>query len=109
MPLVPLDFDDRYYQCAPVEQQVPGHLRGGEPVELYNLTPDGALRFSLPRVYLAFSTRIGRQVVGHRAKLHTVILEPDGPRVMMVWHTSLMCHGHDHELELTRVTQKEYV
>lgn len=109
MPLVPLDFDERFYQCAPVEQQVPGYLRGGEPVELYNLTPAGVLRFTLPRAYLTFSTRIGRQMVGHRAKLHTVILEPDEPRVMLVWQTSLMCHGRDHELEMTRITEKEYV
>jgi hypothetical protein len=109
LPLVPSDFDDRYYQCAPEDQQVPGFLRGGEPVELHNLTPGGSLRFSLPRAYLVFNTRFGRQIVGHRAKLHTVILEPDFPRVIVVWHTSLPCHRQDHLLEVTRITQKEFI
>ncbi|MGD2151792.1 MAG: DUF2169 domain-containing protein [Gemmatimonadales bacterium] len=109
LPLMPVDFDDRFYCCAPEDQQVPGFLRGGEPVELHNLTAGGLLRFPLPRVYLAFATRFGRQVVGHSAALHTVIVEPDHPRVIMVWHTSLPCHNRDQELEMTRITQKEFV
>ena len=109
LPLVPDDFDDRFYHCAPEDQQAPGYLRGGEPVELYNLSAAGAMRFELPRAYLVFNTRFGGQIVGHRAKLHTVILEPEFPRVVLVWHTSLPCHNRDQDLEVTRITQKEFV
>lgn len=108
-PLLPVDFDERYYQCAPADQQVLGYLKGGEPVELYHLTPGGLLRFTLPRVWLAFRTHFGRETVEHRAKLHTVLLEPDCPRVIMVWHTHLPCHNKDHQLEQTVITQKEYI
>ena len=34
-PLLPDDFDDRYFQFAPADQQAPAFLRGGEPVVLY--------------------------------------------------------------------------
>src|SRR5262249_2144230 len=36
-PLVPADFDDRFFQAAPDDQQVPGYLSGGEEVELINV------------------------------------------------------------------------
>lgn len=92
-PLLPLDFDRRYYQCAPPDQQVHGFLKGGETVELFNLTPSGMLRFELPRVQLAFRTHFTRAgVAEHNAVLHSVIFEPDMPRVIMVWHTHLECH-----------------
>ena len=74
-----------------------------------NLSPTGVLRFLLPHVYLVFTTRFGKKVVHHRAKLHTVIIEPEFPRVIMVWHTSVPCHNRDHELEMTRITQKEFI
>jgi len=39
-PFLPADFDTRYYQCAPPDQQI-AYPRGGEKVLLINLTPDG--------------------------------------------------------------------
>ena len=87
-PLLPDDFDERYFQSAPVDQQLAG-LGGGDRVELINLTANGRLTFDLPRIVLAFRTRFGHDRLDHRAHLHTVILEPDQPRVIMVWHTTL--------------------
>jgi hypothetical protein len=55
-PLLPQDFDDRFHQCAPPDQQPPAFLRGGEPVVTHGLTPDRDLRFFLPKVYLGFET-----------------------------------------------------
>ena len=108
-PLLPVDFDERYYQCAPEDQQSSEYLKGGEPVELHNLSPKGLLRFTLPRVWLTFQTSFGRESVAHHAKLHTVIIEPDVPRVLMVWHTSLPCHNKEHKLEQTVIVQKEFI
>jgi len=36
-------------------------------------------------------------------KLHTVIIEPDLPRVSLVWHSALECHAKVYQLESTRV------
>ena len=99
MPLLPDDFDDRFYQCAPVDQQVRERLRGGEPVTLQNLTEAGFLRFVLPKVYLTFSSRFGKRRQEHRGSLQTVIIEPDLPLVTLVWQTSLACHHSIHELD----------
>jgi hypothetical protein len=59
-PLWAEDFDPRYNNCAPADQQVQGFLCGGEVVGLVNLCPKGHLAFSLPRVYPFFQTRFGR-------------------------------------------------
>jgi hypothetical protein len=107
-PLLPADFDDRFYQCAPQDQQTPSFLRGGEPVVLYHLTPGGELRFSLPKLFLGFVTQFSdrsREVHQDR-RLHTVIIDTDGPRVSLVWHTALPCHSRVQRLERTFVALK---
>ena len=107
-PLLPEDFDDRFFQCAPPDQQAPQFLIGGEPVVLLNLTPGGDLRFALPRIHLGFETRFydGSSEIHTNRKLHTVILEPDYPRVSLVWHSALPCHFKVQKLERTVVTLK---
>jgi hypothetical protein len=82
-PLPPVDFDDRFFQCAPQDQQAPAFLRGGEPIVLYHLTPSGDLRSTLPRVDLRFETWLYKRErrLHPPPSLHSVILEPDVPRV----------------------------
>lgn len=106
LPLLPEDFNEHFYLCAPPDQQAQNYLRGGESVVLLNLTPEGLLRFYLPRVVLNFQTYFGRETIDHRGTLHTVILEPDIPRVLMVWHTMLSCHHKALKLQSTTVKEK---
>jgi len=109
-PLLPQDFDDRHYQCVPPDQQVPGFLRGGEPVALRHLAAGAAdIRFALPRMFLGFETFFdaGPNVHHRPPKLHTVILEPDVWRVSLVWHTALPCHPRVLKLRHTRITLKQ--
>ena len=107
-PLLPEDFDDRFFQCAPADQQTERFLLGGEPVVLKNLTSSSYLAFRLPRLIFGFETRFysGRPEI-HHAKLHTVILEPDFPRVSLVFHTALPCHARAQKLDRTIVIQKQ--
>jgi hypothetical protein len=110
-PLLPEDFDERFFQCAPADQQTPKFLVGGEPVVLLNLAPGGDLRFELPRVFLRMETRFydGTSQIHGQPKLHTVILEPDHPRVSLVWHSALPCHFKVQKLERTIVTVKPVI
>jgi hypothetical protein len=107
-PLLPENYDERFNQCSPEDQQAAGFLRGGEPVELINLSPKGRMAFLLPKVRLTFTTRFGKDLMEHRAKIHTVILEPERPRVIMVWCTHLPCHHRVDRLDVTIITQKEW-
>nr|WP_297526689.1 DUF2169 domain-containing protein [uncultured Roseateles sp.] len=110
LPLLPDDFDDRHYQCAPPDQQHAGFLRGGEPVALLNLSPGGGqLRFALPRVFLGLETFFndGHREVHPPPKLHTVILAPDERRVSLVFHSALPCHPRVLKLQHTRIWLKQ--
>jgi hypothetical protein len=106
-PLLPEDLDDRFFLSAPADQQLTRHLHGGELVEIRNMTLGGLLRFRLPKVVLGFETVFDSgDPVQHRGLLHTVIIEPDFPRVSMVWQTTVACHSRVLKLEATRVTEK---
>lgn len=88
-PFWPADFDYRYFQAAPPDQQMP-YPTGGEDVILKNLTPDGHLQFRLPRrpmpvwflPYQGQDSRID-------AALDTIVIEPDASRFSVVWRATL--------------------
>lgn len=110
-PLLAEDLDDRYFQAAPPDQQAPAFLRGGEPVACQGLGPHGPLRFDLPKVSLGFETRFrdGSREIHQNRTLHSVIIEPDVPRVSLVWHSALPCHSRVHKLRETAITLKTQV
>jgi hypothetical protein len=110
LPLLPEDFNERYFQNAPEDQQVQGYLKGGEQVVLLNLTPTGKCQFHLPRVFLSFTTDFNdRTSQDHRAVLHTVILKPCLQKVVLVWHTHLLCHHKVLKLTKTNIRIKQPV
>ncbi len=98
-PFLPPDFDERYYQAAPWEQQMKYPV-GGEEVELKNLTPGGLVNFCLPRlrVPVVFYLRDGEPVEKHGV-IDTLVLEPDLGRYMMVWRASLPLKRNMFEVE----------
>lgn len=108
-PLWPTDFDPRYFQAAPPDQQVPGHLRGGELFELTNMTPGGAWRFRLPRIYIGFETDIDREQVHHQGTIGTVTLDPDTRRVIISWQTFVSCHHQADDLDYTVIREKPFL
>ena len=81
-PLLPDDFDPRYHQAAPLDQQS-DTIRGGEAVEVLNMTAEGSWRFRLPTldvpIHLWYADR-GEKVA---LRLDTVLLEPDLYRVTL--------------------------
>jgi hypothetical protein len=88
-PFLPADFDTRYFQSAPEDQQVAPPLRS-ERVLLINLTSDGRREFALPSVELPimfFRRRADR--VDMRGTLDTLLFEPDAERFSLVWRANL--------------------
>lgn len=88
-PFWPGDFDYRYFQAAPPDQQIP-YLTGGEDVILKNLTPDGHLQFRLPRQsmpvwFIPYQGKDARV----DASLDTIVIEPDDNRFALVWRAVL--------------------
>ena len=84
-PFLPPDFDEQYYQSAPLDQQLPKPL-GEQRVTLLNLTPDGRRDFVLPQFEApihVFPKKGDREDL--MAPLDTVVIEPDLERVTMTW------------------------
>jgi hypothetical protein len=108
-PLLPEDYDPQFLQCAPVDQQFGPHLVGGEPFALTGMTPSGTLRFDLPKHYFAFATHIGSKRIEHRAQMSTVVIEPEFPRVLVTWQTTLACHRDIDDIDFTSIVEKPYI
>src|SRR5262249_51916032 len=88
-PFWPDDFDYRYFQTAPPDQQLP-YPTGGEEVLLENLTANGHVRFNLPSLTLPVL------FIPHRGKdqevqavIDTVLIEPDLGTFTLTWRASL--------------------
>lgn len=89
-PFLPDDFDYRYFQAAPDDQQI-DYPHGGESVELVNLSPEGRITFNLPeRLDLNIVFAMKDDVVhGVPAVVDTIYLEPDEHRFVLVWRASM--------------------
>jgi len=88
-PFFPDDFDSRYFQSAPKDQQMP-YPKGGESILLENLSQVGRINFSLPRKDMPVL------FLPHRQKAHeshavvdTIVIEPDLERFTITWRTSI--------------------
>jgi hypothetical protein len=88
-PLLPDDFDPLFTLCTPADQRLPQYLRGGELIELVNLTPSGRLSFSLPKLCLTFNTHFGSHRMAHIGQLVSVVIEPAENKLAMIWQTTL--------------------
>lgn len=104
-PLLPDDYDERCLLCSPLDQRPQGYLKGGEVFTLINLTPNGRLQFALPEVFLFFETHINGKTYDHRPELVTVVIEPDHPRLIMTWQTSLAVRRDVDYLDKTVITE----
>lgn len=87
-PFLPADFDNRYFQAAPVDQQT-DYLRGGEEVLLLNLTPQERAGFRIPEMDVPvtfFLKKGGHETV--QAVIDTLLIDTDMQHVEITWRTS---------------------
>ncbi|MBV9644481.1 MAG: DUF2169 domain-containing protein, partial [Verrucomicrobia bacterium] len=84
-PFWPKDFDYRFFQSAPLDQQIP-HLLGGEEVELENLSAEGLEHFRIPKFSMPviFAPHRGQEEKA-TAMCDTLMIEPDENRFTLTW------------------------
>jgi hypothetical protein len=89
-PLPPRDFDERFYNCAPDDQQIPGYLRGDETIRVDHMHAEHA-RFAsqLPgvrvRCFLDRPGERGRELFEVPLALDTCWIDMDALRLVLVW------------------------
>jgi len=89
-PLLPRDFDRRFFNAASPGLVAPGYLRGDEAVLVRGVTPSGEVRFSLPDVG-AIEYRLqlrGKAPPTLLGTLDTVVIDTDTSQVHLTWRAS---------------------
>lgn len=92
-PLLPTDFDPRFWQAAPPDQVV--DLRGGEPIEVTGVHPEGPIAFRLPQILLDARTRIGAERIDSRMQLIAVTINTNMNSLTLTWAAAIPCPGRD--------------
>jgi hypothetical protein len=99
MPLLPKNFDRRFFNAAPPGLVAPGYFTGDEPVLVENASTLGRLSFRLPgaRAPRCLVELRRREDVDVETKLDTVVVDTDADRVLLTYraHVRLAESAHD--------------
>lgn len=92
-PLLPVDFDDRFFQIAPAGLVAPSYLKGGEPCLILGTTLDGRLEFDLPQ----YEPELRLVFPDHMTPLQPVLdhihFDTDRLRLNLTWRAIKQVHG----------------
>jgi hypothetical protein len=99
MPLLPTDFDRRFFNAASPGLVAAGYLTGDEPILIENASPSGRIAFNLPGIPPPHC-HVELKGAGHvhlETKLDTVIINTDEKLLFLIWraHTALKNGPHD--------------
>ncbi len=100
MPLLPGDFDTKFFNAAHPDLVYPGFLQGDEPVMLSGVSIHGTIRFSLP------GTKPICTVEGDRMESRTLemnidklILNTDDMKLFIVWRADMQAPENLEDIE----------
>ncbi|MCI0640692.1 MAG: DUF2169 domain-containing protein [Gemmataceae bacterium] len=106
MPLLPKDFDRRFFNAAAPGLIASGFLKGNEPVVIDNVLPGGSVAFSLPGVpapeVLVALARGEDQLL--RTQLDTVIINTDEKLLLLIWRAHLVVRNGPHDVRSIRIS-----
>ncbi|MEZ6117693.1 MAG: DUF2169 domain-containing protein [Pirellulaceae bacterium] len=104
-PMLPEDFDVRFFNAASHGMVSPSYLRGDEAVVLENVSNIGPFLFSLPGVAaptIRIQLRTGPDHV-LESRLDTVVINADDCMLVMLWRTSLPLKNGPHDVVAVNV------
>lgn len=105
-PLLPEDFDMRFFNAASPGLIAPGYLAGDEPVVVVNASRSGRVAFHLPGVAAPVCEC---QFMGHRrgvlsTRLDTVVLDMDAQLLHLSWRGHGVLRNGPHDLVSMKVS-----
>ena len=102
-PLWPVDFDHRFYQSAPQDQQCKGHLTGGERLMVSGFCHNDVLSFRVPsekcQAIVSFQDKEERADM----PLYTIWIDANKKRIELLYSTSFHCQDREHLLTSSRI------
>jgi hypothetical protein len=105
-PLLPKDFDRRFFNAASEGLVAPGYLRGDEWVQAVGVTPEGTWQFRLPGVVAPVVT-IALPFTGDvtlQTNLDTLIVDADARRITLIWRAFTALRSGPHDVSALRIT-----
>lgn len=82
MPLMPRDFDPRYWNVAHPSLQFEEHLRAGDPISILGMSPPGTMHFELPPLPVVIHGKTGDgRALTARPPIDTVLVDTNAARV----------------------------
>ncbi|MDA9556564.1 DUF2169 domain-containing protein [Vibrio sp.] len=103
-PLLPSDFDHRFYQSAPSDQQCKGHLSGNELVRLVGFASEGELQFVVPSVRLQSNIQTTDLTTSLSMFINDVNFDMNKKQVSIVYQGQIQLDGKEHTLKDTMIT-----
>ncbi|HYO68748.1 MAG TPA: DUF2169 domain-containing protein, partial [Archangium sp.] len=92
-PLWPPDFDVRFFNAAAPGLVASPELKGGEPVVLAGLSPEGQMAFPLPQHRLMVKTVFRHRIDRRELVLDAVQIEPDERALTLLWRAAIPAHA----------------
>ncbi|NVB40826.1 DUF2169 domain-containing protein [Pseudenhygromyxa sp. WMMC2535] len=87
-PYLPADFDPRYNQSAPEDQQL-ATLRGGEELRCIHMAAEPVVRYRVPELRVPVCFRFVDADTHREARLDTLILEPHLGQAQLLWRCAV--------------------
>nr|WP_321400688.1 DUF2169 domain-containing protein [uncultured Desulfobacter sp.] len=87
-PFLPEDFDSRYFQSAPIDQQFPT-FTGGEHIRCQHMSIDSTVTYIIPKMDIPVRYNFIDRTEKRFGVLDTVILEPHDKVAILIWRTKV--------------------
>ncbi|NAX23287.1 DUF2169 family type VI secretion system accessory protein [Vibrio sp. V39_P1S14PM300] len=102
-PLLPLDFDGRFFQSAPIDQQCKGYLQGGERMMLSGFSHDDTLSFRIPAEQYRARVMFGDEPVVADMPIYTVFVDTEQQIITLAYTAAFPCQGQEHLLTTSQI------
>lgn len=110
-PLLPKDFDRRFFNAASEGMIAPGFLRGDEWVQTVGVTAEGTWEFRLPAIDPPTVT-VAMPATGDvtlPTNLDTVVVDADARRVILTWRAYTPLRSGPHDVSALRIATRTLV
>lgn len=87
-PLLPADFDDRYFQSAPEDQQFT-LFRGGEVIRCIHMSSEPVVQYTIPTLRIPIRFQFTEHEAEEHCALDTVLLEPHEQLATLLWRARI--------------------
>ncbi len=102
-PLLPTNFDKRFYQSAPLDQQCKGYLIGGERLVMSGFCHDDTISFRIPKEKYTAKAKFLDIEQSQDMAIYTVFVDAEEKTISISYSSNFPCQGKEEQLVSTSV------